>query len=162
MTALATSVQGDGYLKKKAIEIKTWFDSGPQTIEGLIVRKMPSRLESVTFTKAKDKAKDTARFQLILHKKYQEWAIDLEMKFYYQPWLNNEGLTRPSGIMFCVVNSEEGKSLAIDYLPIDFSPEQDSLNAPQLSLFWVQKLLKRPSVKYIFAHKRLIATDLDE
>ncbi|WP_062265147.1 hypothetical protein [Endozoicomonas arenosclerae] len=161
MTVSASPVNAGDFLNQKAVDIKSWYESDIQPIEGLNVRKMPARAEPLNFIPSSGKAKNKARFELIVSKNFKLWSINLEMSFFCQPWLSNDGIANPPGLLFSVIDDEE-KAHPVEYLPVVFDHEEDEMNAPQWFSFWIQKMLKRPSIKIVFAYKQLISSELDD
>ncbi|KEQ14070.1 hypothetical protein [Endozoicomonas numazuensis] len=161
MTASASPVNASDFLNQKAADIKSWYESGTQPIEGLNVRKMPARVEPLDFIPKQGKNKNKARFKLIVSKNFKLWSMDLEISFFCQPWLSNDGIANPPGLLFSVIDDEE-KVHAIEYLPIVFNYEEDAMDAQQWFSFWVQKFLKRPSIKIVFAYKQLLSSELED
>ncbi|WP_422136781.1 hypothetical protein [Endozoicomonas sp. ALD040] len=161
MTVSAPPVNASNFLTQKAADMKSWFESGTQPIEGLNVRKMPARAEPLEYIASAGKTKNKARFKLIVSKNFKLWSMDLEMSFFCQPWLSNDGIANPPGLLFSVID-DEGTIHPIEYLPTVFDYEEEDMNAPQWFSFWIQKILKRPSIKIVFAYKQLIFSELDD
>ena len=161
MTVSASPMNASDFLNQKVVDVKSWYDSGLQPIEGLNVRKMPARVEPIEFIKAEGKSKNTACFRLIVSKNYKLWSIDLEMRFFCASWLSNDGIANPPGLMFSVIDDENNHH-PIEYLPTVYTSEEYSMNAPQWVSLWIQRLLKRPSVKIVFAYRQLIASEMDD
>ncbi|MRI32860.1 hypothetical protein EOPP23_07660 [Endozoicomonas sp. OPT23] len=161
MTATAAKVSASDFIQQRVVDVKSWYDSGSQAIDGLNVRKMPARIKPQEFIKAEGKKKNSARFSLIVSKNYKLWSIDMEMMFYCQPWLSNEGVASGPGLMFSVID-EEGESHQIEFLPMTDMEEQETLNAPLWCSYWIQRLLKRQSIKIVFAYRQLVASEMDD
>ncbi len=161
MTATASKASASDFIQQCVVDVKSWYDSGSQSIDGLNVRKMPARIEPQKFIKAEGKKKNSARFSLIVSKNYKLWSIDMEMIFYCQPWLSNDGIASGPGLMFAVID-DDGKSHPIEFLPMSHMDEQKNLSAPEWYSYWMQKLFKRPSIKLVFAHRQLVASEMDD
>ncbi|WP_252177260.1 hypothetical protein [Endozoicomonas sp. 4G] len=161
MTVSTSPVNASDFLNHKAADIQSWFKSGTQPIEGLNVRKMPARVEPLEYIPSREKAKNKARFKLIVSKNFKLWSINLEMSFFCQPWLSNDGIANPPGLLFSVIDDED-TAHPIEYLPTVFEYEEEDMSAPQWFSFWIQKILKRPSIKIVFAYKQLISSELDD
>ncbi|WP_257280911.1 hypothetical protein [Endozoicomonas sp. ISHI1] len=161
MTVSASPVNASDFLNQKATDIRCWYESGTQPIEGLNVRKMPARAEPLEYIPSQGKAKNKARFKLIVSKSFKLWSIDLEMSFFCQPWLSNDGIANPPGLLFSVID-DENRAHPIEYLPMVFDCDEEGMNAQQWFSFWIQKILKRPSIKIVFAYKQLISSELDD
>ena len=148
-------------LKHKAVDVKKWFESGPQEMPDLIVRKCPASAVSTEFIPAtKERDPDCARFDLTIQYGERFWSVTLEMAFHSMRWVSGDTINFP-GLMFSVIDSE-GKRVKIDYYTLKYTPGLDALEPEIWCKGWLQKILKNPTVKIIFAHKTALAVEEDE
>ena len=148
-------------LKHKAVDIKKWFKSGTQEMPGLFVRKCPASAKTTEFISAtKEREPDRARFELTMQYGEHFWAVTLEMAIHSVRWVSGENINFP-GLMFNVINSE-GKPVPIDYYTLKYTPALDALQPEVWCQGWLQKILKNPNIKVIFAHKTALVVEEDE
>ena len=149
----------DDVLQQQSAAIQQWFSSGGRKIDGLVVRKCPSWLESDQFIKAGSGARfDTARFRLLMCNKRDIWRVSVDMVFHPKVWLMGDGSTAGPGILFNV-QDDEGQSVLIDYFEAGnlTSLELDAIMPEQWCLYWFRKLAKSQHINRIFAYKEFEA-----
>lgn len=139
-------------LKHKAVDVKAWFESGPNEFEDLIVRKCPATAETAEFIVAeKEREPDRARFDLTVQYGEKRWIVRLEMAFYSLRWVSEDSINMP-GLMFSALGSDNLPT-RIAYYNLKYTPSLDALDPETWCKGWLQKILKHPEIKHLFAHK---------
>lgn len=148
-------------LKYKAVDVKQWIESGPQGMPDLQVRKCPASAETIEFIpSSKEREPDCARFELTVQYRERFWAVTLEMAFHSMRWVSGDSIKFP-GLMFNVID-QEGKRIPIEYYTLKYTPALEALQPETWCQAWLQKILKNPAIRIIFAHKTAIRTEEDE
>lgn len=145
----------DEVLNGHSAALKQWFADKDHVLDGLMVRKFPSRLEPDQFMPSSSETPfNVARFRLMMSNAREEWRITLEMVFHSRPRLMEDGSAMGSGILFNVLD-EEGAAVTIDYFAIGNNEFSQPLSAGHWCLYWFKKLSKSPKFNQIFAYKTL-------
>ena len=143
-------------LSAHASALQSWFKTDKQTIEGLQIRKLAAWLEPQTFTAAtKQDDFDRARFELMLSNEREIWAITLDMIFYTQSFMTDEGFICEAGVKFAVLN-EQDKLIPIALL--DASPilQTKGVSPKQFCRHWFRRFSKCTNFSQVFAHKYFV------
>ncbi|WP_257284245.1 hypothetical protein [Endozoicomonas sp. SESOKO1] len=144
-------------LQQQSAAIRQWFSSGGRKIDGLVIRKFPSWLESDRFIKAGSGARfDTARFRLMMCNKRDIWRVSVDMVFHPKVRLLGDGSTAGPGILFSV-QDDEGKGVPIDYFEAGNLTSSGSITPEQWCLYWFRKLARSQHINQIFAYKEFEA-----
>ena len=139
-------------LKHKAVDVKAWFDTHPGDIDNLVVRKNSASAQISAFIPSgQDREPDSARFELLVQYGEKRWAVKLEMAFYSTRWVSEGSINLP-GLMFNALDSND-KPTKIAYFTLKYTPTLDAMDAETWCRAWVQKVLKHPEIKHLFAHK---------
>ena len=143
-------------LSEYASELQHWFANDKQRIEGLHIRKLTAWLEPQSFTPAaKSDDFDSARFELMLSNEREVWAITIDMTFYTQSFMTEEGAICEAGVKFSALSN---KDMLIPISTLDVSPlRQISVTAAILSLL-VLAFSKSANFNQVFAHKYFVDT----
>lgn len=148
-------------LKHKTVDVKAWFESGTRQITGLMVRKRPMTAESFEFISAtKDKEPDRARFNFIIQYGEKRFNAVFEMAFYSMRWASADTINFP-GLLFNVIG-ESGEPVQIEYFTLKYTPTLDQMEPEVWCKAWLQKVLKSPNIKAIFAHTAPLNSEEDE
>ena len=148
-------------LRHKAVDVKKWFESGPQKIPDLLVRKCPASAETIEFIpSSKEREPDCARFELTMQSGERFWIVTLEMAFHSMRWVSGETINFP-GLMFNVID-QKGNRVPIDYYTLKYTPALKALQPEVWCQAWLQKILKKPVIKIIFAHKIAMEVEVEE
>ena len=143
-------------LSAHASALQSWFETDKQTIEGLQIRKLAAWLEPQTFTAAtKQDDFDRARFELMLSNEREIWAITLDMIFYTQSFMTEEGFICEAGVKFEVLN-KQNKLIPIALL--DASPilQTEGVSPKQFCRHWFRRFSKCTNFSQVFAHKYFV------
>ena len=147
----------DDLLQQQSATLQQWFSSGGRKIEGLVIRKFPSWLESDQFISAGSGAQfDTARFRLMMCNKRDIWRVSIDMVFHPKARLMDDGSTVGPGILFNVLDDED-QSVLIDYFEVSIPASADSITPEQWCTYWFMKLAKSHHINRIFAYKEFEA-----
>lgn len=148
-------------LKHKAIDVKKWIGPGSQEIPDLLVRKCPASAEINDFIPAsKEREPDCVRFELTIQYGERFWVVTMEMAFHSMRWVSGETINFP-GLMFNVID-QDGNRVPVDYYTLKYTPALEALQPEVWCQAWLQKILKNPAIKIIFAHKTAIKVEEDE
>ncbi|USE38294.1 hypothetical protein [Endozoicomonas sp. SCSIO W0465] len=147
----------DDLLQQHSAALQQWFASGDRKIEGLVIRKFPSWLESEQFIKAGSGAQfDTARFRLMMSNQRDIWRVTIDMIFHPKARLLDDGSTAGPGILFNVLDDED-QGIPIDYFAASTPFSADSITPEQWCTYWFKKLAKSHHINRIFAYKEFEA-----
>ena len=138
-------------LSAHASALQSWFETDKQTIEGLQIRKLAAWLKPQTFTADFD----SARFELMLSNEREIWAITLDMIFYTQSFMTEEGVICEAGVKFAVLNKQD-KLIPIALL--DASPilQAEAASPEQFCRHWFRRFSKCTNFSQVFAHKYFV------
>ncbi|AMO58369.1 hypothetical protein GZ77_21855 [Endozoicomonas montiporae] len=139
-------------LKHKAVDVKAWFESGTAEMDDLIVRKRPVHAEITEFIAAeKEREPDRVRFDLTVQYGEKRWIVRLEMAFYSLRWVSEDSIKMP-GLMFNAL-AQDGMPTRIAYYNLKYTQSLDAMDPQTWCKGWIQKILKHPDIKHLFAHK---------
>ena len=139
-------------IKHKAVDVKAWFESGTSDIDDLIVRKRPAHAEITEFIVAeKERDPDRVRFDLTVQYGEKRWVVRLEMAFHSLRWVSEDSIKIP-GLMFSAL-APDGMPTPIAYYNLKYTSVLDAMDPETWCKGWIQKILKHPDIKHLFAHK---------
>ncbi len=146
-------------LEERIRQFKAWADTSPGPTGRLTVRKFPCKVELLSFTTTKEQQpKAQAKLRIILSNQRQLWAAEMTLSIFTRTIRKAGYEDLKPGIYFHTLppsgKPELIKSFKIimnskgAYEPADFN---------EWYQYWLQRILKDPCIKILFAHKKLVS-----
>lgn len=146
-------------LEERILQFQAWSDSSPRATGNLAIRKYPCRVELLDFRIAKNaQPRGQAKLKVVFSNQRQIWSTTMTMSLFTRTVRKVGYEDLKPGIYFHAF-AKQGKPELIKsfkiimtsagaYEPADFN---------QWLYYWLQRVLKDPSIKILFAHKQLLS-----
>ena len=148
-------------LEERIKQFKAWSLSKPKAVGKLYIRKFPCKAELLEFRIAKHHQQPAAqaKIKVIFSNLRQLWSADMTLSIFTRTVRKPGFEDLKPGVYFHTTPSEGNNPELIKaykiimnsmgaYEPADFN---------QWYEYWLQRLLKDPAIKTLFAHKQLFS-----
>ncbi|MDP0562484.1 MAG: hypothetical protein QS721_09250 [Candidatus Endonucleobacter sp. (ex Gigantidas childressi)] len=147
-------------LEERIKQFKAWSDSKPKAIEGLCIRKFPCKVELLSFV-ASNKRQPAAQAQLkvIFVNQRQLWSAEMTLSIFTRTVRKPGYEDLKSGIYFHASTNAGEKPILLNSYKIimDLKGAYEPADFNQWYFYWLQRMLKSPEIKGLFAHKQLFS-----
>ena len=153
-------------LEMRIQQFKEWADTNPEIEKGLTIRKFPCNAELIDFQIAESGQQPAAKaiIKISFSNQHQLWSAEMQLSIFTRTIRKPGYEDLKPGIYFHTLSAKGSRPELIKPYKVIL----DSKGAYQPADFhswyryWVQRILKEPTIKTLFAHKKLVLEYDDE
>ncbi|WP_263080545.1 hypothetical protein [Endozoicomonas sp. Mp262] len=146
-------------LEERILQFKAWSDTSPKATGNLTVRKFPCQVELLDFRTSKERQPSgQAKLRVILSNKRQLWSAEMTMSFFTRTVRKPGYEDLKPGIYFHTFPPSGKPELIKSFKIIMNTPgAYEPADFNEWFHYWIQRVLKDPCIKSLFANKQLIS-----
>ncbi|MDP0590217.1 MAG: hypothetical protein QS748_13925 [Candidatus Endonucleobacter bathymodioli] len=147
-------------LEERIKQFKAWSERKPAAVEGLCIRKFPCKVELLSFVVSDGRQPAAqAKLKVIFVNQRQLWSADMTLSIFTRTVRKPGYEDLKSGIYFhAPADSGEKPTLLNSYkIIMDLKGAYEPADFNEWYFYWLQRMLKSPEIKGLFAHKQLFS-----